>query len=202
MYDYITKFTATSYTATVREPKYIVLHHWGVDGQTFENVVNFFCAPGTQTSANYVVAAGKVACIVDPDYIAWHAGDWNGNVNGIGIECHPEMTGADFETVAELVADLRKAYGDLPIYPHSQFTQTACPGRWAAKLNDLSARANKILEGGTVAKALTVEQKVWAFSGNRPGGKGYTMWNRVVSIHETVMEILALLKAAQKAGKL
>ena len=120
---------------------FIVLHHWGKEGQQFNNVVDYLCRPNGDTSAHYVVEAGRVACIVDPDDVAWHAK--SGNAQGIGIECRPECTPADMETVAELIADIRKHYGNLPIYPHSKFVVTACPGKWANKIDTINKRAQQ-----------------------------------------------------------
>lgn len=120
----------------------IICHWWGVDGQSHDGVVDWFCNParGAQTSAHFVVSAGRVHCIVSPTDTAWHAGDWNANITSIGIECRPEATAADYATVAELVKWLRTQYGDLPLRPHKAFTSTACPGRWDLARLDREAR--------------------------------------------------------------
>jgi hypothetical protein len=81
-----------------------------------------------------------VACIVSPDDIAWHAGDWGANVANIGIECNPRATDADYQTIGELVAYLRGLYGDLPLYPHRHWTQTTCPGVYDIARIDAIAR--------------------------------------------------------------
>ena len=127
----------------------ITIHHWGATGQKFMNVVKYLCREGGNTSAHYVAEAGQVACIVDPDDRAWHAGHGlnvphGGNATSIGIECRPERSAEDFETVAELIADLRDTYGDLPLYPHSHWTATGCPGLWKSHLTKLSKRADEI----------------------------------------------------------
>lgn len=147
-YEYITKYDSPNYSKgrPQGKPSFIVIHHWGADGSKFQGVVNWLCRKGGNSSAHYVVEAGKVACIVDPDDRAWHAGT-GGNPRGIGIECRPECTPADLETVAELIADLRKTYGNLPLYPHKKFMSTACPGRYEAKLGWLDKRANEIMKG-------------------------------------------------------
>ena len=87
-----------------------------------------------------------MACIVDPDNQAWHAKS-KGNPGGIGIECRTECTQGDLETVAELIAALRKTYGNLPLYPHKKFVATTCPGLYEAKLGWLDKRAKEILQG-------------------------------------------------------
>lgn len=146
-YKYETQYNSPNYKkGRSRKPDSIVIHHWGIYGQKHENVVMYLCRPNGNSSAHYVVSAGRVTCIVDPDDTAWHAGS-RGNLGGIGIECRPECTQADMETVAELIADLRKTYGNIPLYPHKKYMATACPGRWADKLGWLSDRANQINAG-------------------------------------------------------
>ena len=133
-------------------PNVIVIHHWGVDGQSHQNVVNFLCTPrgDKSTSAHYVASAGRVTQLVHDYDRAQHAGP-SGNPRGIGIECRPEMSAADFETVAQLVAAIRKEWGNLPLKGHQNYMQTACPGRWYPKLGELSARADAILAGKPVS---------------------------------------------------
>lgn len=122
-------------------PNVIVIHHWGSDGQKFDNVVGWLCRPNGTSSAHYVAEGGRVAELVSPANRAWHAGK-GGNPRGIGIECRPECTAADFETVAKLIADLRDVYGPLPLARHKDYMSTDCPGRWGARLAELSAKAD------------------------------------------------------------
>lgn len=149
-YEYLTGYTSKNYTPGPRHVEGITIHHWGGDGQAFANVVSWLCQyrrPGT--SAHYVAQgvdergrpAPKVACIVDPDDIAWHAGDWDANVSDIGIECRPEATDEDYAVVALLVRRLRSVYGDVPLRPHKRWANTACPGRWDLVRLDRMARA-------------------------------------------------------------
>lgn len=139
-YEYITEHNALNYTEGRggHHPELIVIHHWGALGQTFEGVLNWFCAnPACQTSAHYVAEEGKVACIVDPENTAWHAGRWDYNLKTIGIECRPEATPGDYLTVAELIANLWSTYGVLPLIGHRDVPSvpTGCPGIWnVAKL--------------------------------------------------------------------
>lgn len=123
----------------------ILIHHWGVDGQRHQDVVDFLCNANrpNRTSAHYVASAGRVTQIVSDRDTAWHCPSWN--ARGIGIECHPEMTSADFETVATLVAAIRSEHGHLPLSGHQDHYPTACPGRWESQLSRLSARADEIL---------------------------------------------------------
>lgn len=119
----------------------ITIHHWGAPGQRFEQVRNWLCTNNVPSSAHYVVEAGTVACIVSPNDAAWHAGNPRGNAKTIGIECRPEATDGDYATVAELVVELRQAYGDLRLFRHSDWTSTACPGSWDLARLDSLARA-------------------------------------------------------------
>ncbi len=123
------------------EPTFIVIHHWGDDGQTHQNVVNYLTRYGGDTSAHYVVSAGRVTQLVHDYDRAWHAGP-SGNPRGIGIECRPEMSAGDFAEVAKLVAAIRGEWGNLPLKKHSDFMNTSCPGRWGSQLARLSALAD------------------------------------------------------------
>ena len=121
-------------------PAFIVIHHWGADGQTHQGVVDYLCRAGGNSSAHYVASAGRVTQLVSDLDRAWHAGP-AGNPLGIGIECRPEMSDADVATVVSLIAAIRSEHGDLPVRGHRDYMSTACPGRWYARLADLSARA-------------------------------------------------------------
>lgn len=159
-YSYETAKTARRFTNTKRTVKGITIHHWGGTGQKFDNVIAWFCNPDTtaKTSAHYVAQgtnadgsiAKRVACIVDPDLIAWHAGDWQANVDTIGIECRPEARTADYDVVAELVARLWITYGVVPLYPHKHWVSTACPGKWdLAKIKTLATAKMAALKSDT-----------------------------------------------------
>lgn len=146
-YESITSLNSPNHSgARKKKITSITIHHWGVTGQRFDNVARFLCRAKGTSSAHYVVEAGKVACIVDPDNIAWHAGVWARNEDSIGIECRPEATDGDYATVAELVRELRAAYGDLPLKAHRDWKATACPGKW-----DL-ARIDRLARTGVVSK--------------------------------------------------
>ena len=154
-YEYITKYTSPNQNARNSRIKSITIHHWGSRGQKFDNVVHWLCQKRAGTSAHYVVEAGKVACIVDPDRRAWHAGNSRGNHESIGIECRPEATDGDYATVAALIADLRAVYGNIPLKRHKDWTATACPGVWDIQRLDRLARGAKpgVSGGGASAPA-------------------------------------------------
>lgn len=184
-YEYISKFTAKNWTNIKRKPTGITIHHWGKDGQTFDGIVDWFVRLA-KTSCHYVAAAGKVACLVAPGRVAWHAGVWARNLTDIGIECRPEMSDADFETVAQLIADIRKTYGNLPLRPHKKWKNTSCPGRWTNQLDRLSRRANDINKGIPLASKATVHTVK----------KGETAWGIASKYNTTVLKLKALNKNA------
>lgn len=150
-YDLITKYTAHNQTSAAdslgvfgypRTIKYIAIHWWGNPvGQLFMMIIRWFCGGGAPTSAHYVAEALRVACLVSPENIAWHAGNARGNAESIGIECNPRASDADYATIAELIRDLRKVYGDIPLRRHSFWTSTTCCGVYDIKRLDKMARA-------------------------------------------------------------
>lgn len=142
-YEFITDYNAASYTSGRNGNKFdkIVIHHWGATGQTFEGVCSWFENPACSTSAHAVVEEGRVACLVAYDDTAYHAGVWETNLTSIGIECRPEMSDGDLETLCEYIADLWKLYGVMPLYGHKDFYATACPGLYYDKLGWIYDRA-------------------------------------------------------------
>lgn len=154
-FQYVISHSSPAYTRgrEGHKPEFIVIHHWGVDGQHFDNVVRYLCRAGADTSAHYVAEGGRVACIVDCANTAWHAGNWEANIRSIGIECRPECTPQDMETVAQLVAEIRAVYGNLPLRTHDEFFATACPGRWKAGISLISKRADEINAQGKAKPA-------------------------------------------------
>ena len=166
-YEYITKHNSPAFTPAAecrkvfghdRKIESITIHWWGVDGQDFEGPISWFCRPDATTSAHYIVEAGRVACIVDPDDAAWHAGNARGNATSIGLELRPEARDGDYATAAELIRTLRDTYGDLPLIPHRDWKATQCPGRWDLARLDALARntANTATHtGGTMPLTLS-----------------------------------------------
>jgi N-acetylmuramoyl-L-alanine amidase len=154
-----------------RVVKGITIHHWGALGQKFTDVENFLCTNNTPTSAHYIAEGGLVSCIVSPDDAAWHAGNGVANAETIGIECRPEGDELTYQTVAELIAFLRNIYGDVPLYPHSHWHATACPGKWDLAKLDRMARAVAAKpavapQSSTITKATTTTKPTTV-----PGGK-------------------------------
>jgi LysM repeat protein len=64
---------------------------------------------------------------------------------------NPRASSGDYQTVAELIAELRAVYGPLVLKPHRDFTATQCPGVW--DLGRLDRLAREITAGGRPAPA-------------------------------------------------
>lgn len=140
-YDYDTSHDSRNFTKAAdskavfgkpRDVKGITIHWWG-DPNTnpsFAGVRDYLCRANGNTSAHFVASGTnrQVACIVAPGDVAWHSGNATGNATTIGIECDPRCRDEDYDVVAELVADLRSVYGDVPIYSHNMWSSTSCPG--------------------------------------------------------------------------
>jgi hypothetical protein len=153
-YDYITKDNSPNYTpgsqtravwGVDRQIKNIAIHWWGDPAQNpqFDGIVAHLCDPNSGVSAHYVATGTgrQVACLVSPSDNSWST--MSDNPYCISIECDPRCRDEDYDVVAELVADIRSAYGNLPLVPHRQFVQTTCPGNWDLSRID-SIAANKI----------------------------------------------------------
>lgn len=119
-------------------PNQIVVHHWGVDGQSHEGVVQYLCNPNNHgASAHYVVSAGRITQLCSDGHRTWHAGR-SGNPRGIGIECRPEMSSGDVAALQKLIAAIRSEHGNLPVVGHRDHMATACPGRYYGILRQLN----------------------------------------------------------------
>jgi hypothetical protein len=132
----------------------ITIHHWGNRGQRFDDVVGYLASKNARgSSAHFIVEDGRITCIVSPVDASWHAGNAYGSATSIGIECRPEATDGDYETVAWLIRFLRDTYGaGLPLIPHNYWTNTACPGVWdLARLDQMARQTTVVPQGGTVA---------------------------------------------------
>jgi hypothetical protein len=120
----------------------IAIHWWGDPNTnpTYEGVVATLINPARQASAHYVATGTgrRVACLVSPDDNSWatnQANPWT-----ISIEADPRCRDEDYDVVAELIANIRSAYGALPLVPHNKYVATQCPGNW--DLDRLNALAN------------------------------------------------------------
>lgn len=121
------------------KPTGITIHHWGGDGQKHDNVVHWLTGGGGNrgSSAHEVISAGRVTILADGDVATWHAGNNRGNGTTIGLECRPEMSAGDWETLVERCTDLEEQWGSLRYYKHSDWKNTACPGRYGSRIQEL-----------------------------------------------------------------
>lgn len=143
--EYITKYDSPNIDRGANNPKYVVIHHWGADGQSFDGVRSWLCNPRAGVSAHYVVGGKKCACIVAESDAAWHTGNSYYNHHSVGIECRPEMDRTTYQTVIETVALIYKHQGKvLPVIGHKDIVNTACPGRYYKHLKDIQKKATDI----------------------------------------------------------
>lgn len=129
------------------KPVGICIHHWGSTGQDHDNVVRWLrgSAGGVNnrnSSAHYVTSAGRVTKLADHNRATWHSGNTKGNGEDIGIECRPEMSDGDWQTLVELCADIEEQEGSLKYRKHSDYKATACPGKYSDMIGDLVDAVN------------------------------------------------------------
>ena len=148
-----------------RKVKGVTVHHWGLVewNQKFGGVADYLSRPNGDTSAHFVVEDGRVACLVSPDDIAWHAGSAEGNATTIGVEMHPRASEGDMATLASLIRYLEGRYGSLNVYRHQDWSSTACPGAYANKIDRIIELVNqspapaKAAQTVPTPKAMTIE---------------------------------------------
>lgn len=155
-YEWIAKYSSPNYgrdytgQTDTNSPQYIVIHHWGADSYTWEGTIATLCNGNrgdARVSAHLVVEDSRVACLVDYGNSAWHTGDAWYNSHSIGIECRPLCTAGDIATLEEVIADLYRTYGVLPLIGHKDIRPTACPGRYYSRLAEIQAAATAIYIG-------------------------------------------------------
>ncbi len=144
---YETQYNAPAYMAgrSGHEITGIVVHHYGVMGSTYAGTIRTLTKPTAAASAHFVIDAGKVAQLVALSDTAYHADNWPINLTTIGIECPPECTAEQVDTLVQLIAGLYRAYGRvLPLTGHKDHAPTECPGRYYALLASIQARATAL----------------------------------------------------------
>ena len=153
----------------------ITIHHWGADGQDFDNVVSWLVADGNgnnSSSAHEVIEAGRVAILADIKDGTWNSGSAQGNVDNYALECRPEADAATIATVAARVAAIREEAGwDVPLNKHSDYTATACPGRYSDLLDEIDLLAR----GGSAVLGAGIEATNTPAPGKLPAGKDALM---------------------------
>ena len=160
-YNFITKYDSPNYGqiyGPVALPcRKLTIHHWDDPARNPQpmGVINGLCNPSRGASAHAVVWPGNVACLVDYDKAAWHAGNATGNQTSIGLELAPCHVDETIETVAEYIADLIRQgvlARDFEIYGHRDWSATACPGAYYGRLAEIKAKALACLDGKPAAK--------------------------------------------------
>ena len=121
------------------------------------------------TSAHYVLQDARIACLAAPNVATYHAGSGAGNGSTVGIECRPEMSKGDVDTLVQLVYELEKTYGSMDIYFHQEWFATSCPGKYVGIRNELVQRVNEMHRNGGRDPKLAV-----ATSANKPATKPAT----------------------------
>lgn len=176
-----------------RKIQAICIHWWGdpATKPSFEGVIAVLTNPARQASAHWVAEAGRACQLVNEKDNAW--ANNSGNPYTISIECNPRNTAADRQTIVELIADIRRRHGNLPLVPHSKYVATACPGTYNKYLKEMSNKANAILHPpvaggdglyrvinarGAQVGAYTVEKNAWA-AFMAIGRKGKIVRNKV-----------------------
>lgn len=149
-YKYETQYNSPNFTPAAkamaawgkpRTIEKIAIHWWGdpATNPSYKGVINTLINPARGASAHYVATGTNrsVACLVSPKDASWATN--SANPYTISIECDPRCREEDYDVVAELIAQIRDAYGDLPLVPHNQFSNTRCPGNY--NLSELDRRA-------------------------------------------------------------
>lgn len=131
----------------------ITVHWWG-DGtgaSNHDNIVNYMnngAAQGAK-SVNYVLSDNKITLCVSPDNVAWTS--QSGNPTTISVETQPTLGAEGYKKWGWLVDQLEQRYGkSLPLYKHSYWFATACPG--TIDLDRIRTEANK-WKGGVYDQA-------------------------------------------------
>lgn len=131
----------------------IAIHWWGDPNQnpSYEGIVNHLCNPNAGVSAHFVATGTgrRVAQIVNFSDVSWATN--SANPYTVSIECDPRCRDEDYDVVAELISQIRDAYGPLPLVPHRQFVSTACPGNYdLGRLDAIANTKNGSGDWGTV----------------------------------------------------
>lgn len=150
MITYETQYNAPAYMAgrSGHDVTGIVVHHYGVMGSTYAGTIRTLTKPTAAASAHFVIDADRVAQLVALSDTAYHADNWPVNLCTIGIECPPEATTEQVDTLVQLIAGLYKSYGRvLPLSGHCDHAPTQCPGRYYSMLQDIQARATELYQG-------------------------------------------------------
>lgn len=130
--NYTTAANTRSVWGVNRQIKEIAIHWWGspANNPSFAGVVGWLVNPASKVSAHYVATGTgrQVAQLVKEADNSWATG--KGNPYTISIECDPRCRPEDYDVIAELIANMWRERGKLPLVPHSKYVATACPGNY------------------------------------------------------------------------
>ncbi len=149
MITYETQYNAPAYMQgrSGKQVEGIVVHHYGVMGSTYAGTIRTLTKPTAAASAHFVIDADRVAQLVALSDTAYHADNWPVNLSTIGIECPPEATEEQINTLVQLIAGLYRVYDRvLPLSGHCDHAPTQCPGRYYPMLQDIQARATALYQ--------------------------------------------------------
>lgn len=149
MVEYITNFVCRGVAGrrALSKPKGVVIHNdAGSINATAKQYVNALAMMTVQQLANgfaqYYIDRFTVACVEDPNNMAWHTANSEGNANYVGYEVCQSIgaSDADFraneqETFKQVAKDMSR-WGMEPnrttVRLHQEFSATSCPHRsWA-----------------------------------------------------------------------
>lgn len=127
------QYDSPNYSERYAQITHVVLHN---TASSYKSAVSWLCDPRARASAHLVIGRdGRVACLVDLNKKAWHAG--NGRINacsiGIEIEATNSQRGMTPQQEAVLKVWLKwimQKYGVKRenIGAHRWFSSTDCPG--------------------------------------------------------------------------
>jgi hypothetical protein len=206
-YKFETQWDSPNFSRGNNGRKFIVIHWWDApeNNPSYEGVISTLCNPSRYASAHFVATGTgrRVACLVNMDDTAWHAGTSNPATNpnpiSLGIECDPRCRDEDYDVVAELICNIRSAFGDLPLKRHSDFVATRCPGNW--DLNRLDALARKKKDGGDWGLASNIGPTAAEIAAQKAAEAAKIKAEAERLAAQKAAEAAAKLKAEQDAAK-
>jgi hypothetical protein len=130
----------------------IAIHWWDdpLNNPSYEGVIATLCNPARQASAHFVATGTgrRVACLVNLPDASWATN--SANPYTISIECDPRCRPEDYDVIGELVAELRREYGNIPLMRHSDVISTRCPGNYVlSQIDAVAATKNAGANFGT-----------------------------------------------------
>lgn len=160
-YNYLTQYNSPNFTPANearatwgrgRTIEAIACHWWDdpLNNPSFEGVIATLCNPARQASAHFVATGTgrRVACLVNLPDASWATN--SANPYTISIECDPRCRPEDYDVIGELVAELRREYGNLPLMRHSDVVATRCPGNYVLDhINNVANSKNAGANFGT-----------------------------------------------------